>query len=82
MNLEITCGDCHPPLKNQILSIRLMDKIFKMRYANLSGEEIPTPVIIELDQILNDYLRSYLNVALKAFDLLYKSMGTNYEIHY
>lgn len=82
MNLEITCGDCHSPNKNQILSIRLMDKVFKMRYAILSAEEISIPVIIELDQILNDYLRSYLNVNLKAFDLLYKSMGTNYEIHY
>jgi hypothetical protein len=33
-------------------------------------------------QILNDYLRAYLNVTLKTFDLLYKSMGTGYEIHY
>lgn len=82
MNLEMTCGDCHPPIKNQILSIRLMDRIFKNRYANLSQEEIPIPVIVELDQILNDYLRAYLNVTLKAFDLLYKSMGTSYEIHY
>jgi len=82
MNLEMTCGDCHPPNKNQILSIRLMDKIFKNRFAILSQEEIPIAVIVELDQILNDYLRAYLNVTLKTFDLLYKSMGTGYEIHY
>jgi DNA repair protein RecO (recombination protein O) len=82
MNLEMTCGDCHPPKKNQILTIRLMDRIFRTRFAQLSQEEIPFSAIIDLDQVLNDYLRSYLNVNLKAFDLFYKSIGTKYEIHY
>lgn len=82
MNLEMTCGDCHSSSKNQILSIRLMDKIFRVRFATLSQEEIPLSAIIDLDQILNDYLRSYLNVSLKAFDLFYKSIGKKYEIHY
>ena len=81
-NLEMICGDCNPTRKNQILSIRLMHRIFKNRFANLSQEEISFSVIVDLDQVLNDYLRTYLNVNLKAFDLFYKSIGTNYEIHY
>ena len=81
-NLELTCGDCIPSQKNQLLSIRLMDRIFKNRFAALSQEEISLQTIIELDQVLNDYLRTYLNMNLKAFDLFYKSIGTNYEINY
>lgn len=81
-NLEMICGDCNSLLKNQILSIRLMDRIFKTRFAVLSEEEISFAVIIDLDHVLNDYLRTYLNVNLKAFDPFYKSIGTNYEIHY
>ena len=81
-NLEMTCGDCNPSKKNQILSIRLIDRIFKTRFANLSQEEISFSVIVDLDQVLNDYLRAYLNVNLKAFEPFYKSIGTKYEIHY
>lgn len=82
MNLDMICGECQTVKKNHILSIRLMDKIFKSRFSSLSQEEIPLSVIVDLDQVLNDYLKTYLNVTLKAFDLFYKSIGTMYEIHY
>ncbi|HNI91176.1 MAG TPA: DNA repair protein RecO, partial [Leptospiraceae bacterium] len=80
IHLDITCGDCMPPSKNQISIIKLMDRIFKSRYATLSKEETPISLISQLDQILNDYLRAYLNVTLKTFDLFYKSLGGKYEI--
>ena len=81
-NLEIVCGDCLIPQKNQILLIRLMDRIFKSRFINLVKEEISIELITQLDQILNDYLRGYMNVSLKTLDLLYKSLGAKYEIRY
>lgn len=81
-NLEITCSDCLNPESNQIHIVKFMDLIAKSRYKNLSEAEIPSRLFIETDQILNDYLRGSLNIALKSYEVLYKSLGINYEISY
>lgn len=81
-NWEVTCGDCQNIQKNTINEIRLFNAIMKNRYLNLKNKSIPLPQIIEIDYLLNSYLKIYIGKPLKSANILYKSLKENYEFLY
>lgn len=79
-NLEFVCSDCKPSYKSQLNLIYLIQYLFKTRYINLEIPKINFAEIIELDRILNDFLRSYINRELKTLEILYKQIGGKLEL--
>lgn len=79
-NLEFICKNCVQITKEQIGLIFLIDYLFKNRYINIDFTKTSNSDIFELDRILNDYLRIYLNKELKSFKILYHSIGGQIEL--
>jgi DNA repair protein RecO (recombination protein O) len=69
------CGDCKPDMVNHLHVLEVYRAIFRTKYEILKDSSISLKLVSECDEILNQYLRSSLNLSLKSPELLYQSIA-------
>jgi DNA repair protein RecO (recombination protein O) len=79
-NLNVICSNCKPIQKDETVLLKWVLFFLNSRYINIEEKRPPIELMFELDRILNDFLRNYMNRELKSFDILYKSIGGKDEI--
>lgn len=77
--MEILCSDCQNIKENNIGIIRFLDQILKSKYSHLKNSIQEKFLILNTDNILNLYIRNYLNRELKTQELFYKQLRVENE---
>lgn len=78
--MEIHCGDCRSLERNRIHLIRFLKDCCNTRYSVIFSDVISVSILIESDQILNDFLENYMGINLKSSKEFYKMLKNELNI--
>lgn len=73
-SMELHCGDCRNILQNRISLIRFLRDCYYVKFSNLFSDIIPVSILLESDQLLNDFLHGYMGKELRTSGDFYRML--------